>query len=261
MSGFRVVRSAFIGSLLAAAMYVPYVMAQPGETPSARASAPIDLTGQWVAIVNEEWRWRMVTPPKGDYSSIQPLNAAGRAMGDQWDPASDGSCRAYGAAGLLRMPTRLRISWDGDNVLQLLTDAGRQTRNFVFDDASGANSVEAEPSLQGISVAAWHPALVPRGRRGPAPAANQPERGGHLTVQTTQLSPGWLRRNGVPYSDQTTLTEHFDRFPGPDGSEWLVVTTIVEDPVYLNAPFITSSHFRRETGNANWNPTACRANT
>jgi hypothetical protein len=259
MNRCSAVHSALLGSLLAVAASAPYAMAQPGEASSARAAAPIDLTGQWVAIVNEEWRWRMVTPPKGDYSSIQVLNAAGRSVGDQWDPATDGSCRAYGAAGLLRMPTRLRIDWDGDNVLQLLTDAGRQTRSFLFGAADQPGSADTQPSLQGVSVAAWHPALVPRGRRGPAPAANQPERGGHLAVKTTQLSPGWLRRNGVPYSDQTTLTEYFDRFPAPDGSEWLVVTTIVEDPVYLNAPFVTSSHFRRETGNGNWNPTACRA--
>jgi hypothetical protein len=246
-------RSLFPG-LLAALLAASSAHAQ-NATP--RELAPFDPTGYWVAVVTEDWRWRMVTPPKGDYSSIQVLNAAGRSVGDQWDPATDGSCRAYGAAGLLRMPTRLRIAWDGDNVLQLLTDAGRQTRSFLFA-AADQPGADTQPSLQGVSVAAWHPALVPRGRRGPAPAANQSERGGHLAVKTTQLSPGWLRRNGVPYSDQTTLTEYFDRFPAPDGSEWLVVTTIVEDPVYLNAPFVTSSHFRRETGNGNWNPTACR---
>jgi hypothetical protein len=214
------------------------------------------LTGQWVAIVNEDWRWRMVTPPKGDYMSIQPLNAAGRAAADQWDPATDGSCRAYGAAGLLRQPTRLRIGWDSDNVLKLETDAGGQTRFFVFPGGSAGN--RTQPSLQGASAATWQPALVPRGRRGPAPAVDQSSRGGHLAVETTQLLPGWLRRNGVPYSDATTLTEYFDRFPAPNGDEWLVVTTIVEDPVYLSGRFITSSHFRRESGNENWNPTPCR---
>jgi hypothetical protein len=77
-------------------------------------------------------------------------------------------------------------------------------------------------------------------------------------VRTTQLAPGWLRRNGVPYSDQTTVTEYFDRFAAPDAAEWLVVTSIVEDPVYLNGPFITSSHFRREPDASNWNPSSCR---
>ena len=70
--------------------------AQPPATPRARA--PIDLTGYWVAIVNEDWRWRMVTPPKGDVASV-PLNPEGTKVANAWDPATDGSCLAYGAAG------------------------------------------------------------------------------------------------------------------------------------------------------------------
>ena len=90
--------------------------ARPEPPKSARESAALDLTGQWVSIVNEDWRWRMVTPPKGDTTSVQPLNAAGKALADQWDPSEDGSCRAFGAAGVMRMPTRLRIDWDGDDL-------------------------------------------------------------------------------------------------------------------------------------------------
>ena len=78
---------------------------QPPQSP--QASAPIDLTGHWVAIVNEDWRWRMVTPPAKDYASV-PLNAEGRRIADAWDVSKDGSCLAYGAAGLMRLPTRLR---------------------------------------------------------------------------------------------------------------------------------------------------------
>ena len=210
----------------------------PPEPPaSARQSAAIDLTGQWVSIVNEDWRWRVITPPKGDYTSVQPLNAAGRAVADQWDPSQDGSCRAYGAAGLMRMPTRLRIDWDGDDVLTVRTDAGEQLRRFEFAPKDDAGA----PSLQGHSVATWHHTLRPAGARG----GPQPP-GGSLEVVTTRLTPGWLRKNGVPYSADTKLTEHFDRFAAPSGDEWLVVTTIVEDPQYLNGRFITSSHFRRE---------------
>ena len=89
-----------------------------GGPPAARAAAaPIDLTGQWVAIVNEDWRWRMVTPPKGDYASV-PLNDEGRRVADTGTAAQDGACEAYGAAALMRMPTRLRIRWDGDDTLE-----------------------------------------------------------------------------------------------------------------------------------------------
>jgi hypothetical protein len=222
----------------------------PPEPPrSARASAAIDLMGQWVSIVNEDWRWRMVTPPKGDYTSVQPLNAAGRAVADRWDPSQDGSCRAYGAAGLMRMPTRLRIDWDGDDVLTIRTDAGEQLRRFEFAPKSDGGA----PTLQGHSVATWRHTLRPAGARG----GPQPP-GGSLEVVTTRLSPGWLRKNGVPYSADTKLTEYYDRFAAPNGDDWLVVTTIVEDPQYLSGRFITSSHFRREKDRSKWNPKPCR---
>ena len=105
--------------------------------PSPWASAPIDLTGYWVSIVNEDWRWRMVTPPKGDYASV-PLNDAGRKVADSWTTARDGSCEAYGAAGLMRNPTRLHITWENESTLKVETDAGVQTRRFNFDPARKA---------------------------------------------------------------------------------------------------------------------------
>ena len=81
------------------------VAAQAPQGAAAAATpqslAPIDLTGNWVSVVTEDWRWRMVTPPKGDYSSV-PLNPEGRRMADTWDPAKDtadgNACRSYGAA-------------------------------------------------------------------------------------------------------------------------------------------------------------------
>ena len=81
------------------------VAAGPAQTPppSARAGAPVDLTGTWVSVVTEDWRWRMVTPPKGDLTSV-PLNPTGRKIAESWDPVTDGSCRAYGAAAVMRMP-------------------------------------------------------------------------------------------------------------------------------------------------------------
>jgi hypothetical protein len=245
------VRSLCCGLALVAASAVfaqPPAPPRAQPPPSPRASAAIDLTGQWVSIVNEDWRWRMVTPPKGDYTSVQPLNAAGRAVADKWEPGEDGSCRAYGAAGLMRMPTRLRIEWDGDAVLAVRTDAGVQVRHFEFSPKT-----EGEPSLQGHSVASWQRTVPP-----PGPPRGAPPPGGSLKVVTNKLVAGWLRKNGVPYSADTTLTEYYDRFAGPNAEEWLVVTTIVEDPQYLNGRFITSSHFRREKDRSKWNPKPCR---
>src|SRR5712664_3192717 len=72
--------------------------AQPPQT--AKAAAPVDLTGYWVSQVTGDWRFRMVTPPKGDYTSM-PLNAEARKIADAWDPAKDEAageqCKSYGA--------------------------------------------------------------------------------------------------------------------------------------------------------------------
>src|SRR5262252_10019545 len=90
--------------------------------PTPRAGALIDLSGYWVSIVNEDWRWRMVTAPKGDFASV-PLNDAGREVGNQWDAAKDEAgglqCKAYGAAGIMRLPTRLRITWADEQTLKV----------------------------------------------------------------------------------------------------------------------------------------------
>src|SRR5688572_23729093 len=196
------VASAFrrkIGRVLTASLIVatmaPAALAQRGRgagpgpqaAQSPQASAPIDLTGYWVSIVNEDWRWRMVTPLKGDVASV-PLNAEGLKVAKSWDPATDGSCLAYGAAALMRMPTRLHITWENENTLRIDADAGTQTRRLLFNTATPAPEVK---SLQGLSRAEWERVAIRGGARG-APA------GGNLKVVTTNLSGGWLRKNGVP---------------------------------------------------------------
>ena len=225
--------------------------------PTPRAAAPIDLTGYWVSIVNEDWRWRMVTPPKGDYSSV-PLNDAGRKIADGWDSSKDGRCEAYGAAALMRMPTRLHITWESDGVLKVDADAGQQTRRLLFDKSRPA---PASRSLQGFSLAEWERPVRAggAGRGGRGDAQTGPAPGANLKVITNHLSGGWLRKNGVPYSEDAVVTEYFDRFAAPTGDEWLVVTTMVTDPKYLNQDFVTSSHFKKEPDGSKWNPAPCKA--
>jgi hypothetical protein len=220
----------------------------PQPPPTPQAGAPIDLTGYWVSVVTEDWRWRMVTPPKGDFASV-PLNAEGQKVGNSWDPATDGSCLAYGAAGLMREPTRLHITWENPTTLKIETDAGVQTRRLIF----GAAPPPAERSLQGYSVAEWE--IAGAGGRG-APAG---PRRGNLKVTTTMMSGGWLRKNGVPYSENATLMEYFDRFAAPNGDEWFAVTTIVSDSKYLNQDFVTSTHFKKEADAAKWAPKPCKS--
>jgi hypothetical protein len=211
-----------------------------------KQAAPIDMTGYWVSVVTEDWKFRMVTPKKGNYAGV-PLNAEGRKVADTWDPAKDeaagNQCRSYGAPGLMRVPGRLHITWDNDTTMKIETDAGTQTRLFHFAEP------DAGLSWQGSSAAEWEVAATGRGQA----------RTGNLKVVTTHLLPGYLRRNGVPYSANTVLTEYYDRISAPDGDEWLVVSTEVRDPQYLSSPFITSTHFKRQADAKGWMPEACSA--
>lgn len=216
------------------------------QTP--REAAPVDLTGNWVSVVSEDWRFRMVTPPKGDYGAV-PLNAEGRKVADAWDAAKDvasgNACRWFGAGGIMRVPTRLRISWQDDTTLKIEADAGQQVRLFRF---GAAPAPAGEPTWQGQSSAAWE--LVSGGEGGRT-------RWGTLRVITRGMRPGYLRRNGVPYSENAVITEYFDRHALPGGREWFTVTTIVNDPRYLNQEFITSTDFKQEPDASKWNPTPC----
>jgi hypothetical protein len=224
-----------------------------GPPPPAQKAAPIDLTGYWVSVVTEDWRWRMLTPPHGDYASV-PLSPAGRKVADMWTPAEDGSCKAYYAAGLMRMPTRVHITWADDNTLKLESDWGEQTRMFYFKKSDVPQS---GPTPQGSSFAVWqHPQMAGGGgfgfQRGPPPP------GGKMYVVTDNLAPGWLRRNGAPYGSQTHMTEWYQTFDDPTGKHWFDVTTQVDDSEYLMAPFITSDDFRQESDGSKWAPHPCK---
>ena len=235
------------------------VIAQRGAGPrgapaAARTAAPIDLTGTWVSVVTEDWRWRMVTPPKGDYASV-PLNSAATKVADAWDPAKDTAageeCRAYGAAAIMRMPGRIRISWADDNTMTIETEAGTQARALQF----AASAAAGAPSWQGTSIAVWQPAGGGGNRRGGGP----PPRGGSLRVVTTNMRPGYLRKNGVPYSANARLTEYIYRTAESNGDSWLVVITLVEDPQYLTSRFVTSTHFKKVPDGSAWTPAPCSA--
>jgi hypothetical protein len=226
----------------------------PGPPPTPRASAPIDITGNWVSVVSEDWRWRMLTPRKGDYSSV-PLSPEGRKTADSWDPAKSAAdgCKPYGAAAIMRVPGRLRIAWENDTTLKIDTDAGQQTRLLLFDRSA---KPPAERTWQGHTAAEWERILQPGGQG--VSIQQAPPRIGSLKAVTTNLLSGYLRKNGVPYSEDTTVTEYFDRLT-VEGGDWLTVLTIVDDPRYLSQQFITSTHFKREADASAWNPTPCGA--
>jgi hypothetical protein len=241
--------------------------AAPAPPPTPEKAAPIDLTGYWVSVVTEDWRWRMVTPAKGDYASI-PINVASKKFADGWDPAKDEAageqCRSYGAPAVMRVPERIHITWQDEHTLKVETDAGKQTRLFHFGDWKAP---VGPATWQGDSVAQWE---SPRTRRGDTTSVGSAggqarPNFGDLKVVTTHLRPGYLRKNGVPYSDKTTLTEYWDLstehyLSGSHLNEqWIVITTVVSDPVYLMDDWITSLNFKKEPDGSKWDPQPCSA--
>ena len=257
VSGFsRTVIAFALAIVTAVPAYAQRGAGRGGPPPAAREAAAIDLTGNWVSVVVEDWKWRMVTPKKGVYDSL-PLNAEARKVGDSWDPAKDEAageqCRAYGAANIMRLPGRLRISWEDANTLRIDTDAGTQTRLLRFGSSSEVrlkpDTTSGEPTWQGHSMAQWEYAA---GGRGAA-------RTGNLKVVTTNLRPGYVRKNGAPYSAKAVVTEYYDLNTMPNGDQWLTVTTKVEDPVYFTRPYLTTTDFKKLRDAAGWNPSPCSA--
>src|SRR5580704_15970620 len=156
-------RFPFLLTALAISVFAPvaaYAQGRGGPPPpprSPKVAAPIDITGYWVSVVTEDWRFRMVTPPKGDFPDV-PLNPAGQAIANAWDPAKDESagnqCKGYGAPSIMRVPSRYHITWQDDNTLKIEADAGTQTRLLHFGGAKPSAA-----SLQGYSAAEWQMAL------------------------------------------------------------------------------------------------------
>jgi hypothetical protein len=212
--------------------------------PTAKAAAPIDLTGYWVAEITQDWRYRMVTPAKGDYQSI-PMTPQAQTVADGWDPAKDATageqCRSYGAPGLMRAPTRLNIAWQDDNTLSVQSDYGMQTRLLHFGTWKSPGGA---PTWQGDSVARWE---TPRGRGATS---------GSLAVVTSHLRPGYLRKNGVPYSANAVLTEYWDLVKD-DEEQRILLLLQVEDALYLQGPWVVSVQFKKEPNGAKWDPTPC----
>src|SRR5438128_2722055 len=178
-----------------------------GGAPTPRSSAAVDLTGYWVSVVTEDWEFRMLTPPKGEFGGLGsiPINDEGRRVANTWDPAKDEAageqCKSYGAPAVMRVPGRLHITWQDENNLRIDTDAGTQTRLLHF---GVSKPPDGEPTWQGHSVAQWE-----GGARGGARGGGGTV-GGSLKVATTHMRPGYLRKNGAPYSPNAVLTEYYE---------------------------------------------------
>lgn len=229
------------------------------KTP-AKAQAPFDPSGYWVALVTQDWRYRMVVPGPGQYSGI-PISLAGKQFADSWKAAdaiaAGKACTAYGAPALMMAPTRLHITWQDDNTLRVETDAGQQTRLLHFNDTP-----PGAPSLQGTSKAQWltPPAVMSFGGGGPGsapPGAPPAPKYGVLRVSTNNLLAGLLRKNGAPYSDKTTLQEDWMLNALPGGGDYLTISAVIKDPVYLRGDYYVAPVFVRESDASKWQPAPC----
>jgi hypothetical protein len=252
--------------------------ARPGAPApgSPRATQPLDLEGWWVSVVTEDWRWRMMTPPKGDAPGV-PLSLEGRKVADAWDLARDNSagrqCMAYGAGGIMRIPTRIHVTWTDDYTLRFDFDAGKQTRTLQFPrNVTAPLPANGAARPHGYSWASWQtrttgsPILneeTPpnRGGGGQGPELDRVEginraAKGSLKVVTTGMTSGYYRKNGLSYSENARLTEYFDRHDD-FGEQWFTVMSVLEDPRYLVSPFVTTTSFKREKDGSKFSPGPC----
>lgn len=302
ISIWRTITAAAIAIAVAAALAsTPAAQAQArggqgAQPPSAKARAPIDLTGYWTAVITEDWHQRMLTAPKGDFGAGAngavrtpggapigigpnpsdqgnvPFKVDGAQAAMKWDPAKDEAegnlCKAYGAPGIMRQPTHLHITWQDDNTLKIEADFGTQTRLFHFgpplrtgqmsyvggrytpgEDLRADVPAGTKPSLQGYSSAAWSSV----GGRGLV------EQGGILRVITRNLTAGYYWKNGIPYTSNAILTEHFRIMQLPDNSQWILFSQMVEDPEYLTQPFLVNYQFKKLPDGSQWSPVPCSA--
>jgi hypothetical protein len=229
---------------------------QPTAPATGRGAAPIDITGHWVSLITDDWVYRMITPAKGDVSYV-PLNAEGRRIAEAWDSARDEAageqCKGYAAPAIMRLPSRVEITWADDNTLKLDIDTGMQTREFHFDQ----REPQGARSWQGWSSASWQlSGTTEQFYPGPTSLGNI-KRAGSLKVDTTNLRAGYLRKNGVPFSENTFMTEYYNLVVEDDGNQYLVIQTFVADPRYLTGHFVRTLQFKREPDGSKRNPVPC----
>jgi hypothetical protein len=227
-----------------------------GGARGGRGGAPFDMTGYWVSVVGEDWRWRAFPTP-GDYGAV-PLNQAARQIAGSWDPTKDAAageaCKAYAAPSVMRIPGRLHVTWQDDQTLKIETDAGKQTRLFYFSNPP-QNPAE---DYQGSSKAEWDLGNAGAGGLffgggGGAPSAPS----GSLKVVTTKMRAGYVTRNGVPFSNNATLTEYYDLVKEKSGVEYLILTSTLDDPTYMSQPMWTATHFKKQSDAKGFTPVGC----
>jgi hypothetical protein len=155
----------------------------------------------------------------------------------------------------MRLPSRVHITWQDDRTLKVDIDTGMQTRLFHF----GRGEPQGARSWQGWSTASWQfSGTTEQFYPGPT-SLGQIKRAGSLRVDTNNLRAGYLRKNGVPFSENAFMTEYYNLIVENDGNQYLVIQTFVADPRYLTAHFVRTMQFKREPDGSKRNPVPCSA--
>ena len=190
--------------------------------------AEADLTGYWEAILHEDTLFRTAGPPIGEYIGL-PINDAARAIANDWNPEDgykpENQCKMHGAAYIMRSPIRIFVAQDDEVTISIKIELEMGRERKIYLD--GRPAPEGPPTDMGHSVGVWE--------------------GDMLTVTTTNMTEKYIRRNGVPNSEQAVMTEHFVRH-----GDYITLINIIEDPVYLNEPLIRSISYRKRNDEFKW---------
>ena len=195
---------------------------------SAPASAQVDLSGNWNTRQHEDQPDRGPGVGLGDYAGM-PITDAGRQWAESWDASRltnyEQQCRVHAVHYIYRGPLNVRIWEEKDPKTQDVIaikhyiSTYEQTRT-IWMDGRPHPPAWAPHTWMGFSTGRWE--------------------GDRLIVETTHIKQGWHRRNGVPASDQTTLTEYFIRH-----GNYFTHVQVIKDPVYLSEPMIKTVHFEQ----------------
>lgn len=208
----------------------------PQRVPLAPPSPAIDLTGYWSPTMSEDFLERAPGSEIGDYAGF-PINEAARLWALSYDPSrltlKHHQCDGYVAPYQMRAIGNFRIWEDRDpHTMQLVAiHIWAQTtegHRVIWMDGRPHPPAWAPHTYGGFSTGRFV--------------------GDALVVETTHLAQGWLRRNGLPESDQATLVDFIVRH-----GDHLVDTTVVTDPVFLTEPEVRSNdYFRQPVDHGAW---------
>lgn len=189
----------------------------------ATAFGAVDISGSWMQLAYEDRMERTQGAELGDFLGL-PINDAAIARAESWDAAElslpEHQCEPHPADYAPHGPAALRISSDLDPntkkvVAWRVVFAYMNSEQVIWMDGRPHPSERDLHTWMGFSTGRWQ--------------------GNILITRTSHLKEGWLRRNGIPRSDEATLTEYWMRH-----GNYLTVVSIVQDPVYLSAPLIRS---------------------